>query len=86
MLDATSTDALQDYSEVTSTGHRDHDRLQQMLREKQWVNAEHAAEELGKRFIRLAIWCRDRQEAEQQLARMSIGQELMRHLNGMDAR
>jgi hypothetical protein len=83
MLDSTDIAELQDYSEVTSTGHRDHDRLQQMLREKKWVNAEHAAEELGKRLIRLAQWCRDRQEAEEQLARMSIGQELMRHLNGM---
>jgi hypothetical protein len=82
MLDSTDIVELQDYSEVTSTGHRDHDRLQQMLREKKWVNAEHAAEELGKRLIRLAQWCRDRQEAEQQLARMNIGQELMK-LHGM---
>jgi hypothetical protein len=82
MLDSTDIAELQDYSEVTSTGHRDHDRLQQMLREKKWVNAEHAAEELGKRLIRLAQWCRDRQEAEQQLARMNIGQELMK-LHGM---
>jgi hypothetical protein len=85
-LDSTNIAELQDYSEVTSTGHRDHDRLQQMLREGQWVNAERAAEELGKRLIRLAIWCRERQEAEEHLSRMSIGQELLRHLNGMEAR
>jgi hypothetical protein len=86
MLDAANTAELQDYSEVTSTGHRDLYRMQQMLREKQWTKAEYAAEEMGKRLIKLAIWCRDRNEAEDQLARMSIGQELMRHLHGMDAR
>jgi ABC-type nitrate/sulfonate/bicarbonate transport system substrate-binding protein len=86
MLDIANIAELQDYSEVSSTGHRDIDRLQQLMREKKWLKADEEITKFVKAWLHTAQWCRDRQEAEEDLAKMSIGQELMRHLNGMGAR
>jgi hypothetical protein len=90
MLDATDIAELQDYSEVSSTGHRDivsstgHrdiDRINQLMREKKWLKADQEIVLFVKGWLAASQFCRDRHKAE-----MSIGQELMRHLNGMDAR
>jgi hypothetical protein len=83
MLDSTDIAELQDYSEVSSTGHRDIDRLQQLMREKKWLRADEEITKFVKAWLKTAQWCRERQEIEEQLVTMNIGQELMRHLNGM---
>jgi ribosomal protein S25 len=80
MLDSTDIAELQDYSEVSSTGHRDIDRINQLMREKKWLKADQEIVKFAKGWLAVSQLCR-RHEAE-----MSIGQELMRHLNGMDAR
>jgi hypothetical protein len=82
MLDAASTAELQDYSEVSSTGHKDIDRLQQLMREKKWLKADEEIIKFVKQWLAVADWCRERKEIEDQLVTMNIGQELMRHLNG----
>jgi ABC-type nitrate/sulfonate/bicarbonate transport system substrate-binding protein len=86
VLDATNIAELQDYSEVSSTGHKDIDRLQQLMREKKWLKADEQITEFVKQWLFVAQWCRERHETEEQLARMNIGQELLRHLHGMEAR
>jgi hypothetical protein len=77
MLDSTDIAELQDYSEVSSTGHRDIDRINQLMREKKWLKADEEIVKFAKGWLAASQFCRDRHEAE-----MSIGQELMRHLNG----
>jgi hypothetical protein len=81
MLDSTDIAELQDYSEVSSTGHRDIDRINQLMREKKWLKAEQEIVKFVKGWLSASQFCRDRHEAES-----SIGQELMRHLNGMGTR
>jgi hypothetical protein len=81
MLDSTDIAELQDYSEVSSTGHRDVDRINQLMREKKWLKADQEITKFVRGWLAASQFCRDRHDAE-----MSIGQELMRHLYGMDAR
>jgi hypothetical protein len=77
---------LNDYSEVSSTVHRDGDRISQLMREHKWLKADEEITKFVKAWLHVAQWCRDRHESEENLAKMSIGQELMRHLNGMGTR
>jgi hypothetical protein len=51
------------------------------MREKKWLKADQEIVLFVKGWLAASQFCRDRHKAE-----MSIGQELMRHLNGMDAR
>jgi hypothetical protein len=69
---------MNDYSEVSSTVHRDGDRINQLMREKKWLKADEEILKFVKGWLSVSQFCRDRHDAE-----MSIGQELMRHLNGM---
>jgi hypothetical protein len=80
MLDSTNIVELQDYSEVSSTVHRDGDRINQLMREKKWLQADEEIVKFCKAWLRVAQWCRDQHDAEP--ARTNIGQELMGHLNG----
>jgi hypothetical protein len=72
-----SVNTLNDYSEVTSTAHRDIDVCMQLLREGKWAKADLALTDLAKNLVRAAIWSRDKAQEEERRARMSIGRELL---------
>jgi hypothetical protein len=81
VLDSTDIAELQDQSEVSSTVHRDGDRICQLMREEKWLQADQEIIKFVKGWLAVSQLCRDRHEAK-----ISIGQELMRHLNGMGTR
>jgi hypothetical protein len=73
-----SVNTLNDYSEVTSTAHRDIDVCMQLLREGKWAKADLALTKYATRIIQAAIWARDKAEEEAGRPKVSIGQELLR--------
>jgi 5'-deoxynucleotidase YfbR-like HD superfamily hydrolase len=72
---------MHDYSEVTSTAHRDIDKACQLAREKKYHMADEAFMELAKQMVSAAIDCRDKHMEAEQEARGNIGRELLKGLS-----